>query len=757
LTSAVMSRTALILCPATSYPRIADACRRRRSRAPCACWADAIVPLVAALNRAIESSVFPRDINFDLIDSIHTGIKIISYMYMAPLATWPEAGAFVRDAADRITQPPANTGNRDTLVDEFKTTMKAMGPDKVTATNLLNLFLNIALASVRRNTYSSASNRVNRRIDKVVEIFMNCGADPSAAGGLQYDRTTAFQKTIFMPKNSGMHQFLLRDALLRTMSGGKIFGKRVANEGDRKLLITLGEARTIARILTPVSLSVATLDLDAVLFFALKRLRDGLSGFTAINPVLLHIARLVSFDDPDISRQNAEHIKFLWDDVAKTVPGISTPTTRIDIDYWSNARDQLEYLATQLRKRLVFVSPSAYKRLKSPQLKPSDLDAYREIFARRLARAVELYRQRYDKPLVQKKKVITKQLTQWTTENYKHVQNARRQNTKTSVEKTYRNYSAARINANVGMYMKKYALRSPRLPVDMRNDAVDVLWRGMHGPQYTRLRCDGSVSSPGYVATTSSRSIATRFGKAQHGTTVRLQISDIPEGTPWVWFTETCEEQRRRGLKIRPCSEVDEREVLLPPGIIVTLPPKTRGEWEPHEKQRLRRAVVMARRLPRSIRTPRPKMTISGEVVKMTHGAVRVTIKANVTNFVTVEILTTTKRKSPSIFAMALSLNVVVAALDEWCRIRGIPVVDLPHWARGDITRELTSVLLTYVLVRRNVGGRIGFSNGPEKWDSLLTSDYVDAMYIPLEKTTTISPRPLTIVGSLRALKRRAG
>lgn len=198
-----------------------------------------------------------------------------------------------------------------------------------------------------------------------------------------------------------------------------------------------------------------------------------------------------------------------------------------------------------------------------------------------------------------RKKNLIDGLEKWTNANvYQNVQNrlhASSQATGDNVNTTMR---------NLALYMEKYALRAPQRPHGwdyhpqhtLENWHISwvgsrkYLYRGVHGVQANTVRTYGSVLSKGYIATSRYLDISKGFAKFNQptvstrntnayvdhggdGVLFRLSMDDIPRGTPWIWFNVKNDQSLFPWrLKRKPLSQLDEGEVLLPPGSIFVFP-----------------------------------------------------------------------------------------------------------------------------------------------------------------------------------------
>lgn len=97
-------------------------------------------------------------------------------------------------------------------------------------------------------------------------------------------------------------------------------------------------------------------------------------------------------------------------------------------------------------------------------------------------------------------------------------------------------------------YMERTASRAPRGAIS----GVRYLYRHLNHPHLSMLQATGRLPDPGFMAFT--------FRKASY--TVRVAVSAVPAGTPWIWY----------GHRHNPPSALDrEDEVLLPPGVLTVV------------------------------------------------------------------------------------------------------------------------------------------------------------------------------------------
>jgi hypothetical protein len=164
----------------------------------------------------------------------------------------------------------------------------------------------------------------------------------------------------------------------------------------------------------------------------------------------------------------------------------------------------------------------------------------------------------------------TSYLTTWTTPAYKNVQRHRRQGTFPSMKS-----ETERINRYVTQFMRNSALKTPEMPPGMETRPV-YLWRGVCDIDSTlKLASRPYIRDHGFVAFSIEKDVANRFAKqlkmsdysliperrCPHGADylLRLNVSSLPPGIPWIWFSK----QRRQN---QSPSKIHEAEVLFPPG-----------------------------------------------------------------------------------------------------------------------------------------------------------------------------------------------
>lgn len=182
-----------------------------------------------------------------------------------------------------------------------------------------------------------------------------------------------------------------------------------------------------------------------------------------------------------------------------------------------------------------------------------------------------------------RKKRDLKALTKsWTSGNFTAVQQVKRHGGTSG--------RGVLVNAAIKAYMKQHALRAPAMPPKMRNIAtgseLPTLYRGvsMLADEFDKGMRDRAFRDKGYMAFSRSQDVA-EYLALQHRQNMqhmivmfRLRVTEVPRGTPWVWFAGKPEIGPGCGFKnpkYNTCfvqSETPyENEVLLPPGKLVPL------------------------------------------------------------------------------------------------------------------------------------------------------------------------------------------
>ena len=200
---------------------------------------------------------------------------------------------------------------------------------------------------------------------------------------------------------------------------------------------------------------------------------------------------------------------------------------------------------------------------------------------------------------IPRKKQVRSMVSEWTNPNYKLVQQARRNGVPMTVKGRRIDYAMAR-------HMQFTALRSPEMPPKMRNIATGSempnLYRGfsVSKREFASMISRQSISDKGFMAFTRQHRYALSFGARDSASkmvvVVRLNVRDVPRGTPWVWFAGVPETHTVKNGDLRRAShpfnvkgnddrlenrsnelarnkrfdkgQTWENEVLLPPGTL---------------------------------------------------------------------------------------------------------------------------------------------------------------------------------------------
>lgn len=132
----------------------------------------------------------------------------------------------------------------------------------------------------------------------------------------------------------------------------------------------------------------------------------------------------------------------------------------------------------------------------------------------------------------------------WTGQRYRNVQNWLRYGKHTQ---------GKNLADKLLRYFETPLYRAPRRPLP----AVTALWRGIHGDMATAFQKRGVHEERGFLAFTRDMGIARQFSQKQ--AVMRLAVSDVLPGTPWIWFDCRGQPESSAGY---------EEEVLLPPGVL---------------------------------------------------------------------------------------------------------------------------------------------------------------------------------------------
>lgn len=169
------------------------------------------------------------------------------------------------------------------------------------------------------------------------------------------------------------------------------------------------------------------------------------------------------------------------------------------------------------------------------------------------------------------KRIARTAAEQWTGAHYDNIQRLRRTG---RASDPYTN----RLNYTLRTYMKKFSLRAPAMPPKIRNPAggeLQWLYRGitMSRSQFEDVKRAGRLVDRGYMAFSRYRDVAEGFADSYEndsrvGILFRLNVRDVPRGTPWIWYTDPKAAAGRRSAYVASAVP-EEEEVVLPPGALV--------------------------------------------------------------------------------------------------------------------------------------------------------------------------------------------
>ena len=160
-------------------------------------------------------------------------------------------------------------------------------------------------------------------------------------------------------------------------------------------------------------------------------------------------------------------------------------------------------------------------------------------------------------------------ITEWTGNTYVIITEARRKKNP-EIKPEY-----LRVDWAMAAYMRDFSLRAPTMPIKARNplnqtyqSAPRYLYRGVSWS----IPLGKSLMDASYTSWSTNPQTGARFGlgkslRGPESTRVyRLDISTIPRGTPWIWFSGKGA-RLQNGWNIS-FMEDRESEVILPPGTL---------------------------------------------------------------------------------------------------------------------------------------------------------------------------------------------
>lgn len=136
-----------------------------------------------------------------------------------------------------------------------------------------------------------------------------------------------------------------------------------------------------------------------------------------------------------------------------------------------------------------------------------------------------------------------------------------------------------RFDAGLRMYLDTVALRAPAMPPKVRNfetgSEFPTLYRGFSIPDSKMIEGARIWRDEGYMAFSRDRNVSLKYGfenafHHSHNAVVlfRMNVRDVPPGTPWIWYTGTPESFGKPNASFVQTTLVNNNEVMLPPGIL---------------------------------------------------------------------------------------------------------------------------------------------------------------------------------------------
>jgi len=160
-------------------------------------------------------------------------------------------------------------------------------------------------------------------------------------------------------------------------------------------------------------------------------------------------------------------------------------------------------------------------------------------------------------------------ITGWTGNMYTFISEARRKKNP-AIKPEY-----LRVDWAMAAYMRDFSLRVPMMPIKARNplnqtyqSAPRYLYRGVNWS----IPLGKSLADASYTSWSTNPQTGARFGLGRslmgHKSTrvYRIDISTIPRGTPWIWFSGNGA-HLKNGWNISSHADT-ESEVVLPPGTL---------------------------------------------------------------------------------------------------------------------------------------------------------------------------------------------
>jgi hypothetical protein len=128
-----------------------------------------------------------------------------------------------------------------------------------------------------------------------------------------------------------------------------------------------------------------------------------------------------------------------------------------------------------------------------------------------------------------------------------------------------RKKKASKTNGAIAQYMRNSGVKTPNIPLHIA-ERPKYLYRGFVGLQALTIMEYGTIRSNAFISFSISPHVADMFSYygANIGVIIRLDISKLRHGIPWIWFAYNKQSERRPRETIKTAR--DEQEVLLPPG-----------------------------------------------------------------------------------------------------------------------------------------------------------------------------------------------
>lgn len=181
-----------------------------------------------------------------------------------------------------------------------------------------------------------------------------------------------------------------------------------------------------------------------------------------------------------------------------------------------------------------------------------------------------------------KKRDLLKHAMRWgSTSNYTMLQNKKRagMNIKDPYGYWKDHANMRKFNAGLRMYLNKVALRAPAMPKGVRNfetgSRFPNLYRGVAVPDPRQIVGAKEWRDLGFMAFSRNQGTSMLYAiynAAQDPNSVivlfRMNVRDVPPGTPWIWFKGQPETQRWRTASFVHTDKTGNNEVMLPPGVL---------------------------------------------------------------------------------------------------------------------------------------------------------------------------------------------